>query len=93
MVKMDLKDTYFALLIKQKDQKCLRLQWEGETYELTCLPFVLLAGPRVFTKIVKTVVAWMRQCGCWMITYIEDNLLLGTRPGSRQFVTRYKTRV
>ena len=76
MVKMDLKDSYLALPIRQEDRRWLRFQWEKETYEFTCLPFGLSAAPRVFTKIFKPVVAWMRQFGCRMITYTEDNLLL-----------------
>ena len=76
MVKMDLKDANFALLIRQEDWKWSRFQWEEETYEFTCLPFGLLAAPRVFTKVVKQVVAWMRQFGYRMIMYVDDNLLL-----------------
>ena len=88
MVKMDLKDAYFALLIREEDQRWLMFQWEKETYEFTCLPFGLSAAPRVFTKIIKPVVAWMRQFGCRMITYIDDNLLVAPSKEEAQVLAR-----
>ena len=76
MVKLDLKDAYFAVPIHQEHRKFLRVRWKGKTYQFNCLPFGLSSAPRVFTKIMRPVIAWLRQIGCRMITYIDDNLIM-----------------
>ena len=62
---MDLKDAYFPLPIKQEDWKR-----DKETYKFTCF---FLDATRMFTKIIKPVVDWMRQFGCQIITKIDNN--------------------
>ena len=42
----------------------------------TCLPFGLFAVPRVFTKLLKPVVGFLRQVGCRLIIYPDDPLIL-----------------
>ena len=41
MVRIDIKDVYFAVPICTKHCKYLRFHWRGQTYEFTCLPFGL----------------------------------------------------
>ena len=60
MIKMDLKDAYFFILIHQ----------------FQCLPFGLSSAPWVFTKVTQPIVAWLRQLGIRMVAYIDDFLLL-----------------
>jgi len=49
---------------------------EGKYYKFTCLPFGLSVAPRVFTKILKPVVGFLRQVRCWLIIYLDDLLIL-----------------
>ena len=67
IVKMELKDAYCALLIRQKDWKWLRLQWKEETYEFICLLFGVSAAPRVFTKNSQT------SCGLDETVWVLDD--------------------
>ena len=76
MVKMDLKDAYLQVPINQCHQPLLSFQWEGKYYMFTCLPFGLSAAPRVFTKLLKPVVGFLRQVGCSLIIYLDDLLIL-----------------
>ena len=76
MVKLDLKDAYFAVPIHQEHRQYLRVRWKGKTYQFNCLPFGLSSAPRVFTKVMRPVIAWLRQLGCRIITYIDDNLIM-----------------
>ena len=48
----------------------------GETYKIQCLPFGLSATPRVFTKLLKPVVGFLRQIGCCLIIYLDDILIM-----------------
>ena len=70
MVKLDLKDAYYAVPIHQEHRRYLCVRWKGATYQFNCLPFGLSSAQRVFTKIMRPVIAWLRQLGCRIITYI-----------------------
>ena len=76
MVRIDLKDAYFAVPICTEHRKYLRFHWRGQTYEFTCLPFGLAAVPRVLTKVMKPVVGFIRSKGVRCVVYIDDFLLM-----------------
>jgi len=76
MIKMDLKDAYFSIPIHQEHRQWLRFQWQQQVYEFQCLPFGLSSAPRVFTKVTRPILAWLRQLGIRMVAYIDDFLLL-----------------
>ena len=80
-VKIDLKDAYFAVPIDQGHRQYLQFQFQGATYHFNCLPFGLSSAPRVFTKLMKPVTAWLRQLGCRLISYIDDNLIMAPLRG------------
>ena len=73
LIKIDLKD---AFPLSQEHQKFIRFLWEETLYEFTCLPFGLAIAPRVFTKVLKPAVAWLRQLGIRLIIYLDDILIL-----------------
>ena len=47
-----------------------------QAYEFTCLPFGLAAAPRVFAKVMKPVVGFIRSKGVRCVVYIDDFLLM-----------------
>ena len=61
MVKIDLKDAYLTVPIWKGHQKYLRFLWKETLLEFACLPFGLATAPRVFTKLMKPVVAMLRD--------------------------------
>ena len=83
---MDLKDAFLHVPIHKSFKKFLRFQWLGSLYEWQVLPFGLKCSPRVLTKVLKPVMAFLR--GTWgiliaiymMISSSRDPLL--PRPSS-----------
>ena len=76
LVKIDLKDAYLTVPIWKDHQKYLRFLWKGTLHEFVCLPFGLATAPRVFTKLMKPVVAALRQQGIRLIIYLDDMLIM-----------------
>ena len=77
---INLKDAYFSVTIAQPHRKLLHFEWKGKIYEYQCLPFGLSSSPRVFTKLLKPILAWLRQRGVRMIVYLDDILVLESSP-------------
>ena len=68
--KIDLKDAYFVIPIWKEHRKYLRFVWKSTLLEFACLPFGLTAAPRLFTKVMKPVVALLRRAGIRLIIYL-----------------------
>lgn len=77
MGKLDLKDAYYMIPIDMDYKKFLRFSFKGIFYEFNCLPFGLNTAPYVFTKIMKPVVADLRNLGFLSVVYLDDLLLFG----------------
>ena len=77
LVSIDLKDVYLSIQIAEKDRKFLRFLWKEQTYEFRCLPFGLSSAPRVFTKLLKPVMALLRRQGIRTIIFLDDLLVMG----------------
>ena len=76
MVRLDLKDAYFAVPIWSGHRKYLRFKWDGRAFEFKCLPFGLSSAPLVFTKLLRPVVGFLRDKGVRCIIYIDDVLIM-----------------
>jgi len=76
MMKLDLKDAYYAIPIHPSHRKYLRSVYQNRVYEFQCLPFGLSSAPRAFTKTLKPVLAVLRSLGIRIVIYIDDMLLL-----------------
>ena len=77
-VKIDLTDAYLTVPIHRDHQKFLKFVWGGETYQFTCLPFGLSSAPRVFTKLLRPVLAHLRRHGIRMVIYLDDILIMNS---------------
>ena len=76
MVKIDLKDAYFAIPLHQTSKKFVRFEWEGSLYEFQCLMFGLGPAPRFFTKILKVPISLLRRLQIKILIYIDDILIV-----------------
>ena len=76
LVKLDLKDAYLQVPIHPEHHKLLQFQWEGVTYNFQCLLFGLSSAPRVFTKVMRPTVGFLRQIGIWLLIYLDNMLIM-----------------
>ena len=77
MASIDIRHAYHTIPMAQEHQKYLRFRWKGKIFQYTCLPFGLASAPRIFTKILKPVLAKLRMLGLVNTSYIDDILLIG----------------
>lgn len=70
LTSLDLTDAYFAVPIHSDFKKFLRFKWNEKLYEFQCLCFGLASAPRVFTKIMKPVMAVLRQSNIRLHLYL-----------------------
>ena len=64
-----------------RDRDLLQFQYHGKRYRYTCLPNGYSPGPRVFTRIMKSLLAYLRvQYGVNLLFYIDDTLIYGDSP-------------
>ena len=74
--------------IWKNHKKYLRFPWKDSLLKFACLPFGLAVAPRVFTKIMKPVVALLRQTGIRLIIYLDDLLFMNSsKVGLQQDMT------
>ena len=76
LVSIDLKDAYFSIPMFKPHRKFLRFKWSNQTYEFTCLPFGYSLAPRVFTKVLKPVISYLRANGYRIVRFLDDILLI-----------------
>ena len=80
MCKIDLKDAYQTFPIAKKSRIYLRFLWRGRLYQFTCLPFSLRSSPRIFTKVLKPLLVYLRALGVRLLVYLDDILIMAATP-------------
>ena len=78
MVKLDLKDAYLTVGVHEQSQHYLRFIWQGQPYQFQALPFGLCTAPRVFTKLLKPVITFLRTRNIRLLIYLDDILIVGS---------------
>ena len=77
MTSFDLKDAYYSIPVALEHQKFLKFIWRDQLYAFSCLPMGLSSSPRIFTKVMKPVFAYLRsQFGHTCLGYIDDSFYL-----------------
>ncbi|XP_073444579.1 uncharacterized protein [Dendrobates tinctorius] len=81
MAGIDLKDAYHHLPIHNRYQKYLRVAvvFDGKVrhFQYTAMPFGLSTAPRIFTKVMAEVMAYVRQKDTLIVPYLDDFLIIG----------------
>ena len=80
MCKIDLQDAYQTIPIAKKSRIYLRFLWKGRLYQFTCLPFGLRSSPRIFTKVLKPLLVYLRALGVRLLVYLDNILIMAATP-------------
>ena len=81
VIGLDLRDAFLHIPMNEDSRKYLRFRWLGQLYEWIVLPFGLTCSPRVITKVLKPVVAFLRSTwGILISIYIDDIIIQHTDP-------------
>jgi hypothetical protein len=73
---IDLKDAYLHVPVHRDHHRWLRFSILGQPYAFRCLPFGLSTAPRVFTRVVMSVAAFLRRRGITIFMYLDDWLVV-----------------
>ena len=73
---IDLKDAYFLVNVCEIDYIFLRFVFDDILFYFKPLVQGLCTAPRVFTKLLKPVFAFLRRRGYQNVGYIDDSLLV-----------------
>ena len=68
----DIEKAYYCLAIHPQAQPYLGWKWRSSYYMPTCLVFGLSTAPRVFTKVMRPMMAFMRSLGIRVLGMIDD---------------------
>ena len=85
MTVLDIKDAYFHLPLSIETMKLFQFCWRGKICRFRCMSFGI-AAPRIFTKIMKLVLAQLQLGGLRIVSY-SDNFLIFER--SKQKVLQH----
>lgn len=76
LARVDLKDAYLSVPVHPADRQWLGFCLGHQSFHWNVLPFGLRSAPRVFTKLLKPVVALLRSQGMRVVIFLDDLLLL-----------------
>ena len=74
-ISIDLTDAYHAIAIHPYFRRFLTFIFLNVYYQFTCLPQGLTSSPRIFTKVMKTVLSYFRRFAIKIAAWLDDFLL------------------
>lgn len=74
---VDIKDAYYSLPLHDKAKRFFRFKLGNKMFEFNSLVMGYSDAPRIFTKIMKPVLATLREDNIMIIMYIDDALIFG----------------
>ena len=74
-ISIDLSDAYYCIAMHVLSMPFLTFKFLGVYYQFTCLPQGLSSAPRIFTKVMRVVMAFLRSRSIRIAAWIDDFLL------------------
>jgi ribonuclease HI len=82
LISCDLESGYHHVGIAPEHQRFLGFEIDGRFFLCAALPFGLSDAPRVFTKVMRAVVAHLRGAGTRCLAYLDDFLFVFPSQGA-----------
>ena len=79
-VSIDLSDAYHHIPIAKPSRRLLGFEFAGRVYQFRALPFGLRPAPRLFSRLVSVVAAFLRERGIRIFCYLDDWLIVADDP-------------
>ena len=76
MVSVDLRDAFLTLSMHPLFYKFLCFEWLKIRYCFIAMPFGMTSSPRIFTKILKAVLVFLRSRGIHISAWFDDIILV-----------------
>ena len=76
LVSIDLKDAFHTISLHQDSRRLTTFEFDNVRYCYKVLPFGLTSSPRIFSKILKSVISSLRSSGLNITHYLDDILLI-----------------
>ena len=80
MTSIDLAQSYYHQEMHPQAASYLGVEWEGEFYRYTVLPFGLKSAPRSFCKTIDVLLRHWRRQGLRVLAYMDDWLVVADSP-------------
>ena len=78
LAKVDLKEAYRMVPVHPQDRPLLGMEWEGQVYVDTALPFGLRSAPKIFNAVADALQWIARHRGAGeMDHYLDDFIIIG----------------
>ena len=78
LAKVDLKEAYRMVPVHPQDRPLLGMEWEGQVYVDTALPFGLHSAPKIFNTLADAVEWIARHRGILEVDhYLDDFIIIG----------------
>ena len=75
LVSIDLADAYHAIAVHPLYHRFLTFVFMGVFYQYVCLPQGLTSSPRIFTKVVRAVLTYLRSFAVRIAAWLDDFLI------------------
>jgi len=78
LAKVDLKEAYRMVPVHPQDRPLLGMEWEGQVYVDTALPFGLRSAPKIFNALADALEWIVRHRGILEVDhYLDDFIIIG----------------
>ena len=77
MVSIDLRDAFFTVPLHKESKRLVVFQFQSQRLQFNVLPFGLTSSPRIFSKLMRHVIAHCRSQGIKISFYLDDLFICG----------------
>ena len=73
---IDLSDAYYSINVKRRHRKFLKFEWDQKLYQFCGLPQGIGCSPRIFTKLMRVPLSFLRKMGINVLAYLDDFIII-----------------